>query len=57
MKCAREAAVDGRGGGTGAAPALMSVMARACGHSYLNEFNTKDLTTWKKEMAELSGIK
>ncbi len=37
--------------------ALMSVMARACGHSYLNEFNTKDLTTWKKEMAELSGIK
>lgn len=37
--------------------ALMSVMARACGHSHLNEFNPKDLTTWKKEMAELSGIK
>lgn len=37
--------------------ALMSVMARACGHSHLNEFNTRDLTTWKKEMAELSGIK
>lgn len=37
--------------------ALMSVMARACGHSHLNQFNPKDLTTWKKEMAELSGIK
>lgn len=40
-----------------ASTALMSVMARACGHSHLNEFNPKDLTTWKKDMAELSGIK
>lgn len=40
-----------------ASTALMSVMARACGHSHLNQFNPKDLTTWKKEMAELSGIK
>lgn len=35
---------------------LMQVMARACGHSRLSEFNVNDLTTWKKEMAELSGV-
>ncbi|MEQ8240759.1 MAG: glutamate synthase-related protein [Cyclobacteriaceae bacterium] len=36
---------------------LMKVMARACGHDHLNKFNQKDITTWKKEMAELTGIK
>ena len=36
---------------------LMKVMARACGHHHLNEFNTNDLTSWKKDMADLSGIK
>jgi glutamate synthase domain-containing protein 2 len=35
---------------------LMQVMARACGHGSLDQFNIKDLTTWKKEMAELAGI-
>ena len=35
---------------------LMQVMARACGHDHLSEFSLDDLTTWKKEMAELSGI-
>lgn len=35
---------------------LMQVMARACGHDHLNKFNLNDLTTWKKSMAELSGI-
>ncbi|MFQ5596681.1 MAG: glutamate synthase-related protein [Nitrospiria bacterium] len=35
---------------------LMQVMARACGHDHLNQFNPKDITTWKKEMAEISGI-
>ncbi len=35
---------------------LMQVMARACGHSHLNQFNQKDITTWKKEMTELTGI-
>lgn len=35
---------------------LMSVMARACGHSELSQFNSKDLTTWNKEMSQLSGI-
>ena len=36
---------------------LMKVMARACGHDQLNQFNQNDLTTWKKDMAELTGIK
>ncbi len=35
---------------------LMQVMARACGHDHLNQFNREDLTTWKKDMAELSGV-
>jgi len=35
---------------------LMSVMARACGHTHLRQFNRNDVTTWKREMAELSGI-
>ncbi len=36
---------------------LMKVMARACGHSHLNEFVPEDLTTWKREMAGLTGIR
>jgi glutamate synthase domain-containing protein 2 len=36
---------------------LMSVMARACGHNSLDQFNSKDLATWHKEMAALSGVK
>lgn len=36
---------------------LMKVMARACGHQHLNQFNVEDITTWKKEMSELSGIR
>lgn len=35
---------------------LMQVMARACGHDRLNQFNVNDITTWKKEMADLTGI-
>ncbi len=35
---------------------LMQVMARACGHDHLSGFNTDDLTTWKKDMANLSGV-
>ena len=35
---------------------LMQVMARACGHDHLSKFNADDLTTWKREMAELSGV-
>jgi len=35
---------------------LMQVMARACGHEHLNMFNRYDITTWKREMADLTGI-
>ena len=35
---------------------LMKVMARACGHDHLSKFNRDDLTTWKTEMAGLSGV-
>ncbi|MFV2092518.1 MAG: FMN-binding glutamate synthase family protein, partial [Hyphomicrobiales bacterium] len=35
---------------------LMQVMARACGHDHLNRFNRCDITTWSRQMAELSGI-
>ena len=35
---------------------LMQVMARACGHSHLNQFNENDLATWHHEMARLSGV-
>ena len=35
---------------------LMRVMARACGHAHLGQFELGDITTWKKEMAELAGI-
>ena len=35
---------------------LMRVMARACGHTHLDQFQADDITTWKKEMAELTGI-
>lgn len=36
---------------------LMQVLARACGHSSLGDFQGRDLTTWKKEVAELTGVK
>jgi methylamine---glutamate N-methyltransferase subunit C len=35
---------------------LMQVMARACGHDHLSKFCKDDLTTWKKDMHELTGI-
>ena len=35
---------------------MMQVMARACGHGHLSEFDHEDLTTWKREMAEISGV-
>ena len=39
-----------------ASVALMQVMARACGHDHLSKFSPEDLTTWRKDMAALSGI-
>jgi CDGSH-type Zn-finger protein len=40
----------------GASVSLMQVMARACGHDRLSDFSIADLTTWKREMARLSGV-
>jgi len=35
---------------------IMRLLARACGHRHLNQFNVDDLTTWKREMHHLTGI-
>lgn len=35
---------------------LMQVMARACGHASLGDFSMSDLTTWKRSMADLTGV-
>jgi len=32
------------------------VMARACGHDHLSGFCADDLTSWKRDMADLSGV-
>jgi hypothetical protein len=34
----------------------MEVMARACGHDSLERFERRDLTTWKREIAALTGV-
>jgi glutamate synthase domain-containing protein 2 len=35
---------------------LMQVMARACGHDHLNQFNKGDLATFSFDMARLTGV-
>ena len=40
----------------GATTELMQVMARACGHDHLNQFEKDDLASWNKPLAELAGI-
>ena len=50
----RRRALHGRGLELGLE--LMQVLARACGHTHLNQFAIEDLTTWKREMAYLTGI-
>ena len=35
---------------------LMTVLARAAGHKHLNEFTIDDLTTFKSDMAQLTGV-
>lgn len=40
-----------------ASVSLMQVMARACGHDALSQFNKNDLATWHRDMAHLSGVK
>jgi len=39
-----------------AAVELMTVVARASGHRHLSEFNVDDLTTFKRDMADLTGV-
>jgi len=41
----------------GASVELMQVLARACGHNNLSSFRHEDITTWKREMADLSGVR
>ncbi len=40
----------------GATVELMQVLARACGHSHLDQLNVDDLTTFDREMHHLTGI-
>ena len=35
---------------------LMQVLARACGHDHLSKFEHADLTTWQRDMSDLSGV-
>ncbi|MEO0983703.1 MAG: glutamate synthase-related protein [Pseudomonadota bacterium] len=39
-----------------AATELMKVLARACGHARLADFTPEDLTTFSREMSDLSGV-
>ena len=36
---------------------LMKVLARACGHTDLSGFRIEDLTTWKRDVAYLTGVR
>ena len=40
----------------GAITELMVVLARACGHDSLSHFTPRDLTSWKRDVAELVGV-
>ena len=35
---------------------LMQILARACGHTHLNELSIDDLVTWKDDMSRLAGV-
>lgn len=41
----------------GASVELMQVLARACGHDRLSGFAPRDITSWKREIADLAGIR
>ncbi len=41
----------------GATVALMQVVARACGHNHLSGFRLEDLTSWKRDVADLTGVR
>jgi glutamate synthase domain-containing protein 2/nitrite reductase/ring-hydroxylating ferredoxin subunit len=51
-----ESAADGLRNYFEATVSLMKVLARACGHDSLAGFDRRDLTTWKKDVAELTGV-
>ncbi|MEF8773792.1 MAG: glutamate synthase-related protein [Halobacteriales archaeon] len=51
-----ESAADGLRNFFEATVDLMAVMARACGHDSLSGFERRDLTTWKKHVADLTGV-
>ena len=36
---------------------LMKILARACGHSRLADLCLNDLTTWKRDLAYLTGVR
>jgi glutamate synthase domain-containing protein 2 len=36
---------------------LMQVLARAMGHTHLNQFRREDLTSWHQETARLTGVR
>ena len=36
---------------------LMKVMARACGHRHVKDFSIEDITTWKRDISDLTGIR
>ncbi|HXV92233.1 MAG TPA: FMN-binding glutamate synthase family protein, partial [Pseudonocardia sp.] len=40
----------------GAITELMVVLARACGHDSLSHFTPRDLTSWKRDVADLVGV-
>ncbi len=40
----------------GAMTDLMVVLARACGHDSLSHFTPRDLTSWKRDVADLVGV-
>jgi glutamate synthase domain-containing protein 2 len=35
---------------------LMKVLARACGHEHLGDFELRDLTTWNRNLSDLTGV-
>lgn len=39
-----------------ASVSLMKVLARACGHDHLSDFDREDLTTWSRDLAHLTGV-
>jgi glutamate synthase domain-containing protein 2/nitrite reductase/ring-hydroxylating ferredoxin subunit len=51
-----ESAADGLRNFFEATVELMKVMARACGHESLAGFERRDLTTWKRDVADLTGV-